>query len=143
MPVVGTTVTVDLHVTGEADVDAIRSAVQDDGRAHPRLAQTLREAVEAPLRKVREKDRLSALDLSVEVDLVTGQVPGSPRARLHVHADMDGEREAIAKLDEAVSPPIRASVADEVEQATFSYLMDHDLGEVVRPTVSVTPVAFR
>jgi hypothetical protein len=56
---------------------------------------------------------------------------------------MDGEREAIAKLDEAVGPPVQATVADKVEEATFSYLTEHDLGEVVRPTVSVTPVAFR
>jgi len=143
MPVVGSTIYVDLHVTADADVETLRGITrQSKTQVHPDLAERVRATVERDASAVLDPD-VSGVSVSVGVDLVTDRVPGAPRERVTVRLDFEGDDSALAAVDEAVGAPARAQLADELESAVEAYLDDHDLADGIHATVSVTPVQFR
>jgi hypothetical protein len=74
---------------------------------------------------------------------VSGRVPGAPRERLTATLDFEGEESVLAALDDAITAPDRAQIADEVEATAEVYLQDHALDDAVAVTVSITPIQFR
>lgn len=144
MAVVGSSILIDLHLTEDTDIDTVRGAVR---RNEARVATDLAGRVE---RTVRETV-LDALDghdvgdysISVDVNLVTDRVPGAPRERITVSLDFEGENTVVAAIDDALTAPDRAQVADALEETTLGFLQQHDLREDVEVTVSVTPIQFR
>jgi len=143
MPVVGSTITIDLHVTEDSDLDSLHAVVRQNERVHPDLAQTIRRAIEAKSRSPLESASVGDYGLSVEVGLVTGRVPGAPRERITAELDVEGEDAVVAAVDDAVSAPQRAQIADTVEEEVLSYLGDNGLADVIEVIVSVTPIEFR
>ncbi len=143
MPVVGSTITIDLHVTEDSDLDSLHAVVRRNERVHPDLAQTIRQAVEKKARSPLESKSVGDYDLSVEVGLVTGRVPGAPRERITTELDMEGEDHVVAAVDDSVSAPQRAQIADAVESEVVSYLGENGLSDGIEVIVSVTPIEFR
>jgi hypothetical protein len=143
MPVVGSTITVDLHVTEDADLDSVQAVVRQNERVHPDLARTIQQAVETNTTDALEADDVGAYDLSVSVELVTGRLPGAPRERITATLDVDGENAVVAAVDDAVSAPERAEIADAVEAGVLSYLGENGLSDGADVIVSVTPIQFR
>lgn len=143
MAVVGSTVIVDFHVTENTDLASVRAVVRRNERVHPDLAETLRQAVEARAEEVLTKKGVVDYDLSVGIELVTGRVPGAPRERLCADLDVEGENEVVAAVDDALSTPERAQLADHVEGVVGSYLQENDLSNGADVIVSVTPIEFR
>ena len=143
MPLVGSTITVDLHITEDTDLDSVQAVVRQNERADPDLSQTIRRAVEQTTTRAMEAQEIEAYDLSLGVDLVKGRVPGAPRERLTVDLDVEGDKSVVAAVDEAVSAPERAKIADEVEAGVLGHLREHDLARAVDVIVSVTPIQFR
>lgn len=143
MPVVGSTITVDLHVTEDADLDSLQGVVRQNERVHPELARTIRQVVAEHASEALQDNDIDVEELEVTVDLVTGRLPGAPRERITADLDVKGEKEAIAGVDDAVSPPERAQIADAVEAVVGTYLADHNLAGGADLIVSVTPIQFR
>lgn len=143
MPVVGSTITVDLHVTEDADLDSVHAVVRENERVHPELARIIREAVESKAQPPLEAQSVGGHDLSIEVGLVTGRVPGAPRERITAELDVEGESEVVAAVNDAITAPQRAHIADAVEAEVVSYLSGNGLANGVDVIVSVTPVEFR
>jgi hypothetical protein len=82
-------------------------------------------------------------DLAVDVNLVTGRLPGAPRERVTAEFDVEAEKSVLAAVDEAVSAPDRAQMADEVEARVLEHLGESGLSSAVDVIVSVTPIQFR
>ncbi len=143
MPVVGSTITIDLHVTEDADLDSLQALVRENSRAHPEMAQAVRRAVEANAREALEGAEVESYDLSVSVELVTGRLPGAPRERVSVDLDVEGENAVVAAADDAISTPEQADIADAVEAGVLAYLGENGLAGGVELIVSVTPLQFR
>ncbi|HKL88309.1 MAG TPA: hypothetical protein VJ884_04825 [Salinibacter sp.] len=143
MAVVGSTITVDLHVTEDADLDSLQGVVRQNERVHPELARTIRQAVEEHASEALHDHDIGVEELEVTVDLVTGRLPGAPRERIAAALDVKGEKEAVASVDDAVSAPERAQIADAVEAVVGTYLADHNLAGGADLIVSVTPIQFR
>lgn len=143
MPVVGSTVTIDLHVTEESDLDSLHAVARQNERVHPELAQTIRQAVESRTREFLATGSVGDYTLSVDIGLVTGRVPGAPRERLTAELDVEGENHVVAAVDDAVSTPQRREIADAVEAQVHSYLGENGLSGGIDVIVSVTPVEFR
>ena len=143
MPVVGSTITIDLHVTEDADLDSLQALVRHNERVHPELAQTVRQAVETNAQEPLEEADVGAYDLSVNVELVTGRLPGAPRERVTADLDVEGEDAVVAAVDDAISAPERADIADAVEASVLAYLAENGLSSGADLIVSVTPIQFR
>jgi hypothetical protein len=143
MPVVGSTITIDLHVTEDSDLDSLHAVVRRNERVHPELAQTIRQAIETKAKSTLDEKSVGDYDLSVDIGLVTGRVPGAPRERITAELDVEGENHVVAAVDDAVSAPQRAQIADSVEQDVDSYLEENDLSDGIEVIVSVTPIEFR
>jgi hypothetical protein len=143
MPVVGSTITVDLHVTEDADLDSLQAVVRQGERVHPDLAQQVRRAVETLATEALDDEDVGAYDLSVTVDLVTGRLPGAPRERISVELEVEGEKPVVAAADEAVGAPQRARLADAAEAVVADFLADNNLGGGADVIVSVPPIQFR
>lgn len=143
MPVVGSTITVDLHVTEDADLDSLQALVRRSERVHPDLAQAVRQAVETNARESLEDAEIGEYDLSVDLELVTGRLPGAPRERVSIDLDVEGEDAVVAAVDDAISAPERADIADAVEANVLAYLGENGLSNGADLIVSVTPIQFR
>lgn len=143
MPVAGSTITVDLHVTEDADLDSLQGVVRQNERVHPELARSIRQAVAEHASEALQDNDIDVEELEVTVDLVTGRLPGAPRERITADLDVNGEKAAIAGVDDAVSAPVRAQIADAVEAIVGTYLADHNLAGGADLIVSVTPIQFR
>jgi hypothetical protein len=143
MPVVGSTITIDLHITEDADLDSVQAVVRRNERVHPDFAQDIRQAVENIAAEALEESGIDSYNLSVDLELVTGRVPGAPRERIVAALDVEGEDSVVAGVDDAVSAPERAEIADAVEAVALSYLRDNDLSNGADVIVSVTPIAFQ
>lgn len=143
MAVVGSTITIDLHLTEDADLESVRGAVRQNGRVKADLAGRVQRIVEEKAAQALDGSQVGDYTLSTEVELVDERVPGAPRERVTVALDFEGEDSVIAAVDEAVTPPDRAKVADAVEQTVVDYLGEHNLSGVLDVIVSVTPIQFR
>lgn len=125
-------------------MDTVRGVVRRRGeQVSADLAQRVRQTVEARARGALDDHEVGEYTLDVDVDLVAGRVPGAPRERMTITLDFEGADGVVAAIDDAVSAPDRARMADALEEATQNYLHQHDLREVVEVTVSVTPIQFR
>lgn len=143
MPVVGSTITIDLHVTENADLDSLQALVRDNERVHPDLAAAVRQAVETNARESLADAEIGEYDLSVDVELVTERQPGAPRERVSIALDVEGEDAVVAAVDDAISAPERADIADAVEAGVLAYLGENGLSNGADLIVSVTPIQFR
>lgn len=143
MAVVGSTIMLDFHLTEDGDVETVRGAVRQNERVDPDLANRIQETVEGNASDALSGHDLDGYALSANVDLVTGRVPGAPRERITIDLDFEGEDAVVAAVDDAVSAPDRARIADELEATAERYLEQHNLADVVEVTVSVTPIQFR
>ena len=133
----------DFHITEDGDVETVRGAVRQNERVAPDLASRIRETIEQNASEALSGHDLDGYSLSTDVDLVTGRVPGAPRERITITLDFEGEDSVVAAVDDAVSAPDRARIADELEATAEEYLQQHDLADGVEVTVSVTPIQFR
>ncbi len=143
MAVVGSNITVDLHITGEVELDAIRGAVRSDSRLHPKLAEDIRRAIERQVTLALQERDITDYDLSLNFELAKGRVPGATQERIQAFLDAEGDNSVISSVDEAVGTPERARVASAVEEVVDEYLDQHGLSGEIRVTVSVTPIEFR
>jgi hypothetical protein len=143
MPVVGSTVSVDLHVTEDTDLGSLQTVVQQGDRVDPSLAQQIRQSVETCATDALDDSDVGDHALSVTVSLVTGRVPGAPRQRLSVDLDVEGEKVVVAAVDDAMAAPERAQLADAVEAVVRDHLAENDLAEGAEVIVSVPPIQFR
>lgn len=142
MAVVGSTIMIDFHVTEDGDVETVRGSVRQGSGVAPALAGRIRDVVEEGSRSVLDGVAEDA-GLSVDVALVTDRVPGAPRERVTVTLDFEGDDAVVAAVDDAVSPPDRARIANALEETTAEFLEQRGLVEAVEPTVSITPIEFR
>lgn len=143
MAVVGSTITIDLHITEDADRESVRGVVRNNERVIPELATTVHDALEQESTTVLEESGVDNYDIQVDLGVVTDRVPGAPRERLTAELDVEGDESVVASVDEAVSTPERAQLANAVEAEVQDYLARHDLGGKVGVTISVTPIQFR
>lgn len=143
MAVVGSTITIDLHITEDVDRETVRGVVRNDERVIPELASTVHDALEEESTTVLEENGVENYDIQVDLSVVTDRVPGAPRERLTATLDVEGDQSVVASVDEAVSTPERAQVANAVEAEVQEYLARHDLAGKVGVTISVTPIQFR
>lgn len=143
MPVVGSTVTIDLHVTEDADLDSLQALIRENERVHPDMARSVRRAVEENAREALEDAEVESFDLSVDVELVTGRLAGAPRERISADLDVEGADSVVAAVDDAIATPERADIADAVEARVLAYLAENGLSNGVDLIVSVTPIQFR
>jgi hypothetical protein len=144
MAVVGSTILIDLHLTEETDIDTVRSAVRRNGtHVSTDLAGRVERTIQEEMTDALESRDVGDYTVSVDVDLVTGRVPGAPRERITVTLDFEGENGVVAAIDDAVGAPDRAQLADALEETTLDFLQQHDLRDDVEVTVSVTPIQFR
>lgn len=143
MAVLGSDISIDLHITGDVELDTIRGLVQENGRLRTELAGELQQALEQTARDVLEETGVTNYDLTVNLNLVDETVPGAPRQRISAQLDVEGDQSVLAAVDEAVSTPERARIADAAEEQLKARLRERDLTDVVGTTVIVTPVEFR
>ena len=143
MAVLGSDISIDLHIIGDVELDTIRGVVQENGRLRPALAGDLQQALEGTARDVLETAGISDYDLTVNLSLVDDTVPGAPRQRIAARLDVEGDQSVLAAVDDAVTTPDRARIADAAEERLKSHLEERDLLDVVGSTVIVTPVEFR
>ncbi|PSQ61901.1 MAG: hypothetical protein BRD25_05655 [Bacteroidetes bacterium QH_1_61_8] len=143
MPVVGSRITIDLHVTEDADLESLQALVRQSERVHPDFARTVRRAVEENARGPLEEAGIDGYDLSVDIGLVTERQPGAPRERVAITLDLEGEDSVVAAVDDAIDAPERADIADAVEANVLSYLAENGLSDGAELIISVTPIQFR
>lgn len=144
MAVVGSTITIDLHVTEDADIETVRGITrQSPEQVHRDLAERVRGTVESQAAAALDGNDVGDVSIAVDVDLVSDRVPGAPRERVTAALDFEGDDSILAAVDDAVGAPDRAQIADEVESAVQAYLEENDLRDGVDVTVSVTPIQFR
>jgi hypothetical protein len=142
MPVLGSDISIDLHIVGNVELDTIRGLVQENGRLRPDLAGDLQRAIEDAAQDVLG-EAADGCTLTVELSLVQERVPGAPRQRVEAQLNVEGERSALAAADEALGAPARARIAEAAEAQLNDRLRARDLTDVVDATVIVTPVEFR
>lgn len=143
MAVVGSTISIDLHLTEDADLESVRGATRQSERAHPDIADRVQRIVQSKVAEALEGTDLGDFSVSVDVDVVKERVPGAPRERVSVSLDFEGDDSVVAAVDDAISPPDRAQIADALENDMLEYLEQYDLADVVEVIVSVTPIQFR
>lgn len=143
MAVVGSTISIDLHLTEDADLDSVRGATRKNQRVHPTVAERVRQTVQHQADQALEDGDVSGYTLSVNVEVEQDRVPGAPRERISASMDVEGEDSVVAAVDDAITPPDRARLADELEDEILAYLEEYDLAAVVDVIVSVTPIQFR
>lgn len=143
MAVVGSTIMIDFHLTEDADLDSVRGAVRQNERVDPTLSDHVERAVRTTASNALDGHEIRDYTLSADVELVTERVPGAPRERITVAMDFEGDDSVIAAIDEAVTPPDRAQIADAVEEDVIEHLREYDLAAIVDTTVSITPIQFR
>lgn len=143
MPVVGSTISIDLHLTEDADLESVRGATRQSERVHPDVARRVQRIVETKAAEALDGEDLGDYSVSVDVDIVQERVPGAPRERVAVSLDFEGDDSVVAAVDDAVSPPDRAQIADALEADMVEYLEEYDLADAVEVIVSVTPIQFR
>ncbi len=143
MPVLGSDISIDLHIVGDVDLDTIRGLVQENGRLRPKLAGDVQRAIEDTARDALDGADAEDYTLTVDLGLAEDRVPGAPRQRIEAQLNVEGERSALAAVDEALGTPERAQIADTVEVQLTDRIQDEDLTDVVDTTVIVTPVEFR
>lgn len=133
---------IDFHLTEDGDVDSVRGSVRQGSGVAPALAGRVRDTVEEGARSALN-GVAEDVALSIDVALVTERVPGAPRERITVTLDFEGDDAAVAAVDDAVSPPDRARIADALEETTAAFLEQQGLTEAVELMVSITPIEFR
>lgn len=144
MAVVGSTITIDLHITEDADIETVRGVSrQSPEQVHRDLAERVRGTVESQAAAALDGDDVRDVSITVDVDLVSDRVPGAPRERVTAGLNFEGDDSALAAVDDAVGAPDRAQIAGEVESTIQAYLEENNLGGGVDVTVSVTPIQFR
>jgi len=143
MPVLGSDISIDLHIVGDVELDTIRGLVQENGRLRPALAGDLQQAIQDAARDILDEAGISNCTLTVDLGLVEERVPGAPRERIDARLNVEGEQSTLAAVDDAVGTPERARIADAAEEHLDTRLDDRDLTDVVGTTVIVTPVEFR
>ncbi|MEF8816406.1 MAG: hypothetical protein V5A20_02390 [Salinibacter sp.] len=143
MPVLGSDISIDLHIVGDVELDTIRGLVQENGRLRPGLAGDLQRAIEDTAREVLEGAGTDDYTLTVDLNLVRDRVPGAPRQRVEADLNVEGDRSALAAADDALDAPERAQIADAAEAELNDRLRKKELTDVVDATVIVTPVEFR
>jgi hypothetical protein len=144
MAVVGSTITIDLHITEDADIETVRGITrQSPENVHRDFADRIRGTVERQATTAIDGDDVGDVSISVDVELVSDRVPGAPRERVTATLDFEGDDSTLAAVDNAVGAPDRAQIADEVESTVQAYLEENDLLNGVDVTVSVTPIQFR
>lgn len=143
MPVVGSTISIDFHLTEDADLESVRGATRQSDRVHPDLANRARQIVERKVSTALDGEDLGDYSVSVDVQLVQERVPGAPRERVSVSLDFEGDDSVVAAVDDAITPPDRAKIADSLEADMVEYLQMYDLADAVEVIVSVTPIQFR
>lgn len=143
MAVLGSDISIDLHIIGDVELDTIRGLVQRNGRLREDLAGDLQRAIEDTARDVLKEAEISDCSLTVNLSLVDENVPGAPRQRVDARLDVEGDRSVLASVDEAVGIPERAQIADAAEDQLDEHLEEAGLTDVVGSTVIVTPVEFR
>ncbi len=143
MPLVGSNISIDLHIAGDVEISTIRSAVQKSGRLRPSLAEDLRAAIEQTVRAVLERADADDCAVTVDLSLNKDRIPGALRQRVEARLNVEGERSALAAVDDALGAPERARIANAAEARLGEYLRAQDLADVVGATVIVTPVQFR
>ena len=125
-------------------MDSVRAAVRQNGaRVNPDLAGRVQRTVQDGVTDVLDGGDGGDYAVSVDVDLVADRVPGAPRERVTIDLDLEGDDSVVAAIDDAVTAPDRARLADALEATTLDYLKQHELHEAVEVTVSVTPIQFR
>ena len=142
MPVLGSDISIDLHIVGNVELDTIRGLVQENGRLRPDLAGDLQRVIEDAAQNALG-ETAEGCTLTVELSLVQERVPGAPRQRVEARLNVEGERAALAAADEALGAPERARIAEAAEEQLNDRLRSRDLMDVVDATVIVTPVEFR
>jgi len=143
MPVLGSDISIDLHIVGDVELDTIRGLVQQNGRLRSGLAEDLRQALQDTARDLLEDAGVSGYDLTANLNLVDETVPGAPRQRIDARLNVEGDQSVLAAVDDAVGTPERARIADAAEDRLNERLEAEDLTDVVGATVIVTPVEFR
>ena len=142
MPVLGSDISIDLHIVGNVELDTIRGLVQENGRLRPDLAGDLQRVIEDAAQNALG-EAAEGCTLTVELSLVQERVPGAPRQRVEARLNVEGERAALAAADEALGAPERARIAEAAEEQLNDRLRSRELMDVVDATVIVTPVEFR
>lgn len=143
MAVLGSNISLDLHIIGDVDLETIRSLVQENGRLRPQLAGDLQRAIEGATQDILDQAGITGCSLTVDLSLAEERVPGAPRERIDARLDVEGDQSTLAAVDEAVGTPERARIADAAEEHLDVRLDERDLTDVVGTTVIVTPVEFR
>ena len=143
MAVLGSDISIDLHITGDVELSTIRGIVQEKSRLRPELAGDLQRAIETTTRDILDECGIEECTLSVDLALVEENVPGAPRQRVGAQLDVEGDNSVLATVDDAVGAPERARIADAAEGRLKDRLEDRGLTDVVGTTVIVTPVQFR
>ncbi|PSQ68418.1 MAG: hypothetical protein BRD54_04335 [Bacteroidetes bacterium SW_8_64_56] len=143
MAVLGSDISIDLHITGDVELSTIRGLVQESGRLRPELAGDLQRAIKDTAHAILRGSETDDCTLNVDLRLVQDNVPGAPRQRIDARLDVEGDSSALAAVDDAVGAPERARIADATEDRLNDHLADRELTDVVGTTVIVTPVQFR
>ena len=143
MPVLGSDISIDLHIVGDVELDTIRGLVQENGRLRPELAGDLQRAIQDTAREILNGAGAEDCTLSVDLNLVRERVPGAPRQRVEADLNVEADRSALAAADDALDAPERARIAAAAEAQLNDRLRDRKLTDVVDATVIVTPVEFR
>lgn len=125
-------------------MDTVRGAVrQDRSRVNPDLAGRVQRTVQERVVDALDGGEVGDYSVSAQVDVVADRVPGAPRERVTIDLDFEGDDSVVAAIDDAITAPDRARLADALEATTLDYLQQHELHEAVDVTVSVTPIQFR
>jgi len=143
MAVLGSDISLDLHIVGDVELDTIRGLVQENGRLRPQLAEDLQRAIEDATKDILDQAGITECSLTIDLGLAEGRVPGAPRERIEARLDVEGDRSVLAAVDDAVGTPERARIADAAEEHLDTRLDERGLTDVVGTTVIVTPVEFR
>lgn len=143
MAVLGSDMTIDLYRTAEIGVDAVQAAVRQGRAVDPQLAAPIRRSIEGTATDILEAEGINGYDLSLDLEVVEGRVPGAPRERISGQLDVEGEESVLAVVDDAIGAHERARMADAAEAVVQEHLAEHDLADNVDVIVSVTPVEFR
>ena len=143
MAVLGSDISIDLHIVGDVELDTIRGLVQENGRLRPALAGDLQQSIEDATRDILDGAGISGCSVTVDLSLAEGRVPGAPRERIDARLNVEGDQSTLAAVDDAVGTPERARIADAAEKHLDTRLHERDLTDVVGTTVIVTPVEFR
>lgn len=143
MAVVGSTIRIDIHVTDDGEVGPIRRALRQRERIRPEVDTDVQTVIEESITEVFEAHEISEYDLSVQVRIPSERVPGAPRERITADLDLTADKGVVADLEDAISTPVRAQIADAIEVLTVNHLAEKDLAAGVNVIVSVPPLQFR